>query len=45
MALAEGVLDDLCEDNARMEGINTAPAFRDAFMSKRCLIPADGISP
>lgn len=28
--------------NARIEGIDTAPAFRDAFKSKRCLIPADG---
>lgn len=28
--------------NARIEGVDTASAFRDAFKSKRCLIPADG---
>lgn len=28
--------------NARIESVDTAPAFRDAFKSKRCLIPADG---
>jgi putative SOS response-associated peptidase YedK len=28
--------------NARIETIGTSPAFRDAFKSKRCLIPADG---
>ncbi|TPL21090.1 SOS response-associated peptidase [Mesorhizobium sp. B2-4-9] len=28
--------------NARIEGIDTALAYRDAFKSKRCLIPADG---
>ena len=28
--------------NARIEGIDTAAAFRDVFKSKRCLIPADG---
>lgn len=28
--------------NARIEGVDTTPAFRDAFKSKRCLIPADG---
>jgi len=28
--------------NARAEGIATKPAFRSAFKSKRCLIPADG---
>lgn len=28
--------------NARAEGIATKPAFRDSFMAKRCLIPADG---
>ncbi|WP_353645093.1 SOS response-associated peptidase [Mesorhizobium sp. WSM2239] len=28
--------------NARSEEANTKPAFRDAFTSKRCLIPADG---
>ncbi|WP_421915954.1 SOS response-associated peptidase family protein [Mesorhizobium sp.] len=26
--------------NSRIEGIDTAPAFRDAFKSKRCLIPS-----
>lgn len=29
--------------NARIEGIGTAQAFRDASKSKRCLIPADGL--
>ncbi len=28
--------------NARSEDAHTKPAFRDAFKSKRCLIPADG---
>lgn len=28
--------------NARIETIGTSPAFRDAFKSKRCLIPASG---
>ena len=28
--------------NARSEGIDTKPAFRSAFKSRRCLIPADG---
>lgn len=28
--------------NARAEGIDTRPAFRDAFRRRRCLIPADG---
>ena len=28
--------------NARMESIDTAPSFRDAFKRRRCLIPADG---
>lgn len=28
--------------NARIEGVDTSPAFRDAFKSRRCLIPADG---
>ena len=28
--------------NARIETVATSPAFRDAFKSKRCLIPADG---
>lgn len=28
--------------NARAEGIATKPAFRSAFKSRRCLIPADG---
>lgn len=28
--------------NARIETIGISPAFRDAFKSKRCLIPADG---
>ncbi len=26
--------------NARIETVDTAPAFRDAFKSRRCLIPA-----
>lgn len=28
--------------NARAEGIDRRPAFRDAFASRRCLVPADG---
>jgi len=28
--------------NARIETVATSPAFRDAFKTKRCLIPADG---
>ena len=28
--------------NARIETIDSSPAFRDAFKSRRCLIPADG---
>jgi len=28
--------------NARAEGIATKPAFREAVLSRRCLIPADG---
>jgi putative SOS response-associated peptidase YedK len=28
--------------NARSETVSTAPAFRDSFARKRCLIPADG---
>jgi putative SOS response-associated peptidase YedK len=28
--------------NARAEGIDTKPSFRDAFKSRRCIIPADG---
>ena len=28
--------------NARSEGIEAKPAFRDSFKKKRCLIPADG---
>lgn len=28
--------------NARIETIGISPAFRDAFKSRRCLIPADG---
>ena len=28
--------------NARMETVDTSGAFKDAFKSKRCLIPADG---
>lgn len=28
--------------NARIETVGSSPAFRDAFKSRRCLIPADG---
>lgn len=28
--------------NARIEGVDSSPAFRDAFKMHRCLIPADG---
>ncbi len=28
--------------NARIETIDTTPAFRNAFKTKRCLVPADG---
>ncbi|PZM14900.1 hypothetical protein CPY51_09430 [Rhizobium tubonense] len=28
--------------NARIETVDKTPAFRDAFKSKRCLIPTDG---
>jgi putative SOS response-associated peptidase YedK len=28
--------------NARMETVDTAPSYRDAFKNRRCLIPADG---
>jgi putative SOS response-associated peptidase YedK len=28
--------------NARMESVDTAPSFREAFKKRRCLIPADG---
>ncbi|MCQ4635010.1 SOS response-associated peptidase [Shinella sp. CPCC 100929] len=28
--------------NARIETVDTAPGFRDAFKARRCLIPADG---
>jgi putative SOS response-associated peptidase YedK len=28
--------------NARIETVETSGAFKDAFKSKRCLIPADG---
>ena len=28
--------------NARAEGIETKPAFRDAFARRRCLVPSDG---
>jgi putative SOS response-associated peptidase YedK len=28
--------------NARAEGIETKPAFREAFRQRRCLVPVDG---
>ena len=28
--------------NARVESVSTRPAFRDSFLRKRCLVPADG---
>jgi putative SOS response-associated peptidase YedK len=28
--------------NARAESVDTAPSFRQAFMKRRCLVPADG---
>jgi putative SOS response-associated peptidase YedK len=28
--------------NARAETVDTKPAFRDSFVSKRCIVPADG---
>jgi putative SOS response-associated peptidase YedK len=28
--------------NARAESIDKAPSFREAFVKRRCLIPADG---
>lgn len=28
--------------NARIESVDTTPAFRGAYKSKRCLVPADG---
>src|ERR1700674_2769173 len=30
--------------NARVETVDTAPSFRQAFMKRRCLIPSDGFS-
>ena len=28
--------------NAKAEGIETRPAFREAFQRRRCLVPVDG---
>jgi putative SOS response-associated peptidase YedK len=28
--------------NARVETVDTAPSYREAFKGRRCLIPADG---
>ena len=30
--------------NARVETVDTAPSYREAFKRRRCLIPADGFS-
>jgi putative SOS response-associated peptidase YedK len=42
--LAPGWMDDPGPGfiNARSESVHTKPAFRDAFVRRRCLVPADG---